>query len=388
YITKSDKTTGNDPVAWTMSSYATWQTVNFIHDLPKPENVTAVQNTYIKGQFMNLKTATANDNTSLVNGYPSIIDVPSFIDFMIMNEFASNVDGYQNSTYFHKDRNGKLRAGPIWDFNLTYGNDLFIYGFDRSHTDLWQFDNDDNDGAKFWKDLFDEPTYKCYLSKRWAEMTAAGKPLNFSYISTFIDNTVSYISAAAVRENEKWGTVPNQAADIADMKAWIAQRISWINSQLPAYTACNNVAIPALVITRINYNPSTNSTFTVSNDQEFIEIKNAGTTTVNLTGIYFRGTGLVYQFPANQTLAAGASVMLASNTAVFQSKYGFAASGQFTRNLSNSNQDLVLADGFGNMIDHVHYYDSAPWPNADGNGYFCKGAATGSYYDSYPFVFI
>ena len=64
----------------------------------------------------------------LEDGYPSVIDVPSFIDFMILNEFAANVDGYQFSTFFHKDRNGKLRAGPIWDFNLTYGNDLFYVG--------------------------------------------------------------------------------------------------------------------------------------------------------------------------------------------------------------------------------------------------------------------
>ena len=51
YITKADKTTGGDPVAWTMPSYAI--TTNFIHDLPKPIYVTAAQNTYIKGQFDN-----------------------------------------------------------------------------------------------------------------------------------------------------------------------------------------------------------------------------------------------------------------------------------------------------------------------------------------------
>ncbi len=377
YITKSDKTTGGDPVAWTMSSYASWQTVDFIHELPKPENVSSTQNTYIKGQFMSLKTTAANGNTSFSNGYPSLIDVPSFVDFMVMNEFASNVDGYQLSTFYHKDRNGKLRAGPIWDFNLTYGNDLFMYGYDRSHTDLWQFDNDDNDGAKFWKDLFDEPSFKCYFSKRWAEMTAAGKPLNLESIDAFIDNTVAYISAAALRENEKWGTVPDQATEIAFIKEWIAQRIEWINSQLPAYTACSNVAVPPLVITKINYNPATNSTFPVSNDQEFIEIKNTGTTAADLTGIYFRGTGFVYQFPPGQTLAPGASVTLASKASVFQSRYGFAASGEFTRNLSNSNQDLILADGFGNVIDHIHYYDSTPWPNADGSGYFLQLIDTG-----------
>ena len=30
--------------------------------------------------------------------------------------------------FFHCDRGGKLRAGPVWDFNLTFGNDLFFNG--------------------------------------------------------------------------------------------------------------------------------------------------------------------------------------------------------------------------------------------------------------------
>ena len=47
-------------------------------------------------------------------------------------------------------------------------------------------------------------------------------------------------------------------------------------------------------------------------------------------------------------------------------------SGQFTRNLSNKGEKLVLADGFGNVIDSVSYSDQPPWPNADGNGYYLE----------------
>ncbi|OYU81027.1 MAG: secretion system protein Por [Flavobacterium sp. BFFFF1] len=369
YITKCDKTTGGDPVAWTMPNYNGWGT-DFIHELPKPEDVTTQQNNYIFNYFNNFQNSVTN--TAVTTGYPSMIDIPSFIDFILSNELGSNADGYQLSTYFHKDRNGKLRAGPIWDFNLTYGNDLFIYGFDRSHFDVWQFSDGGNDGAKFWTDLFNDPTFKCYLSKRWHEVTQPGQPMNLTTINNFIDNTLSYISAAAVRENNQWGTIPDLDTEILTMKFWINQRVTWMTNHIGSYSDCSNVAVPALVINKINYNPNTNGTFTNSNDQEFIEIKNAGTTTVNLNGIYFKGTGFVYQFPANQTLSANASVYIASKSAVFTSRYGFAPYGEFTRNLSNNNQDLVLADAFGNVIDQVHYYDSAPWPNADGNGSFLQ----------------
>jgi len=120
------------------------------------------------------------------------------------------------------------------------------------------------------------------------------------------------------------------------------------------------------------YHPVTTTQFPDEDDLEFVEIRNAGSTAANLSGIYFRGTGFVYQFPANATLGAGLSVIIASNATVFQSRYGFAPFGEFTRQLSNSSEELVLSDAFGNLVDYVHYSDASPWPNADGNGAYLK----------------
>lgn len=373
YITKTDKTTGGDPVAWNMSSYAGG--ADFVHELPKPISVTQEQNTYIYNEFLKLESKASNPD--LITGYPSVIDVPSFVDFMLVNELAANVDGYQYSTYFHKDRNGKLRAGPVWDFNLTYGNDLFQYGFDRSKTYLWQFHNGDNEGPKFWTDLFNNLTYKCYLSKRWNELIQTGMPFNYFSLNQFIDETVNLISEAKVRENQKWGTIPDQATEISNLKTFLSTRISWMTGNLGSFSGCNSVIIPALVINKINYNPATSAGFPVSNDLEFIEIVNTGTTTINMTGIYLKELGLSYQFPVNSSVLAGASVFIASNPASFQSKYGLAAFGQFTRNLSNSSQKIVLADGLGNTIDTVQYFDASPWPTAaDGGGSFLQLIST------------
>ena len=367
YITKSDKTTGGDPVAWTMDSYAGW--TDFIHELPKPEDVTAEQNNYIHSQFTTLETLTGADNDNAGTGYPSVIDVPTFIDFMVMNEFSANVDAYQISTFFHKDRGGKLRAGPVWDFNLSLGHDEFG---DRSVTDQWQFDNNDNTGAKFWKDLFDNDTYKCYFAKRWNEVTAAGQPMNYNSITAFIDETVELIEEAAGREQTRWGTVPDLDAEIDAVKDFIQDRQAWITANIGSFATCSNVTVPQLVISKINYHPGESDEFPESDDQEFIEITNTGTTTVNLTGIYLSELGISYQFPVDATVAAGGKIYLASNTEVFEAKYGVTAFGQFVRNMSNSNQNLVLSDAYGNRIDAVHYSDSAPWPNADGNGQYLK----------------
>jgi len=368
YVTKADKETGGDPVAWGMQSYSGW--TNYIHHDPNPAEITSQQNNYIKNQFTSLQNAATAQNAQITNGYPSIIDVPSFIDFMLISELTSNADSYQYSTYFHKDRNGKLRAGPIWDFDLTFGNDLFHWGLNRSHTNVWQFNNGDNTGSRFWKDLFNDPTFKCYLTKRWKELNAASGPLNYFVIADRMDQLSKLVSEAMVRENRTWGTIPNQSGEVAKMKEWLQARINWLNTNLGSYSSCSNPVVPPLVISKINYNPLPVGAIK-SDDLEFIEITNKGTLPVNLTGLYFSQLGFTYQFPANSTIGAGKKLILAGDESSFKKMYGTAAFGRFTRDLSNKSEKLVLADAFGNVIDSVRYMDDQPWPvEADSGGYF------------------
>ncbi len=367
YITKADKTTGGDPVAWTMYSWVATP-VTYIHVLPKPENVQSQQNNYIRSQFERLEATAFNSDASIDFGFPSVIDIPSFIDNIIINELGSNADAYTYSAFFHKDRDAKLRAGPIWDMDLTFGNDLFFWGYDRSHPDVWQFSTGDNDGSRFWKDLFQNATFRCYLAKRWNELTRPGQPLNQLSIEAFIDKTVSLIRDAARRDYTAWGTTADFQQQISNIKTFIATRISWLTSNLGSFTDCSNVPVPPLVITKINYHPAASAEFPEPKDLEFIEITNNGDQIVNLTGIYFSGTGFVYQFPVNSIMNPRSSIILASNIAAFRAKYNLAPFARFSRQLSDKSESLILVDAFGNVIDNVTYNDTIPWPDADGNG--------------------
>jgi hypothetical protein len=365
YIIQTDRTGGdNPPEAWNNNG------AGYIHEKPNSDDITSAQSSYIESVFRDLDDNATN--SIITSGYPSIIDVPSFVDYMLVAEFASNVDAYALSTFYHKDRSGKLRAGPVWDYNLTYGNDLFQWGYDRSFTDVWQF-NYSNIGANFWGDLFADPTFKCYLSKRFNEVTNTGEPLNYDYISSLIDSTAALISEALVRENERWNTIENFSEEIINMKSWIQERITWMRDNLGEFSNCNSVQTPSLVITKIHYNPQETVTFPESDDLEFIEIKNTGSTIVTLTGIYLIKLGVSYQFPQNATISAGESIYLAGDATTFQNKYGITPFDTFARDLSNKSQNLVLADAFGNLIDEVEYLDSAPWPEtADGDGFYLQ----------------
>jgi hypothetical protein len=376
YITKADKVSGNEPVAFVMYTwYGSY--VQYIHEWPKPENATTWQTNFIRGQFEKLESTARDDNSSFRTGYPSVIDVPSFIDYIIITELGSNPDAGTYSTYFHKDRNGKLRAGPVWDCDLTYGNDLKFWGYDRSKPTGWRMQDAENDGSTFWQDLFYNSEFQCYFTKRWNEIIQPGQPLNYDNIKALIDQTVGTVSEAVARDRTRWNIYKSYQIEIENIKLFFVERMTWIGRQLGSYSACSNVFVPPLVITRIMYNPQACDGYPDNEDLEFIEIKNNGSQAVDLTGIYFRGTGLVYQFPEGSSLEPQASLFLASNAEAFRSVYGFTPFGQYTRHLSNNNQKIVLADGFGNIIDVVHYDNEPPWPDADSTGYHLKLISAG-----------
>lgn len=368
YITKADKA-GDDPVAWQMQesgSSGWWPSyVSFIHHYPKPEEVTYAQNHYIHQVFLDLEEVAGQHNTDIANGIPSLIDIPSFVDFMMIAEYTSNVDVYQLSTFFHKDRNGKLCAGPVWDYNLAFGYDEFGY---RSRYDVWQFDNQDNNGPRFWKDLFDTDEFRCRLSRRWNELTQPGKPLNYDVLCRRINTIDGLIAEAVVRDNQRWYQMTQHNSYVEDMKEWMQMRISWLNQHYGVYSDCVDPMLPPLVISKIHYHPE--DFWGIDGDRlEFIEITNHGDDVVDLTGVYFSQLGMTYVFPAGSSIAAHDALVLCSDSLAFVDYYRMTPFGQYTRNLSNKSQDLVLANAWGEVIDEVHYYDDAPWPwEADGDG--------------------
>lgn len=372
YITKADKTNG-DPVAWTMQGYGNgwWGTsIDFIHHYPKPANITNTQSNYIHSVFTNLQTVAGSHNTSIASGIPSVIDIPTFVDFMMIAEFASNVDVYSISTFFHKDRMGKLRAGPVWDYNLAFGYDAF--GWNRSRYDVWQFNNSDNNGPKFWKDLFDTGAFRCYLARRWFELTEPGQSLNYDVVCARIDEIDALIAEAIARDNQRWNQMTQHAQYVNDMKTWLLQRVNWLNNNFGSYDGCAEIDLPPLVISKIHYHPM--DWWSIDGDHlEFIEITNNGDAEVDLTGVYFRELGITYKFPNNAHIAGHEALLLCSDSLMFSDYYGVVPFGQYTRKLSNKSENLVLADAWGNIIDMVCYSDSDPWPSeADGNGSYLQ----------------
>jgi hypothetical protein len=108
-----------------------------------------------------------------------------------------------------------------------------------------------------------------------------------------------------------------------------------------------------------------------SNDspEAWIELYNRSTNSVNLTGWQLAG-GIQYTFPAGETIAPGAYLVVASEVAYMTSLHpGLDVLGTFAGKLSKSSDWIVLNDANNNPANQVQYFDGGRWPKyADGGG--------------------
>ena len=216
--------------------------------------------------------------------------------------------------------------------------------------------------------MFNTDEFRCYLAKRWFEVTSYGNVLDYNRLCDRMDEIDSWISEAVVRDNQRWHQMNSHASELQSMKTWIQQRINWLNQNIGSYDNCDDIYLPPLVISRIHYHPADVDTIN-GNQLEFIQINNNGDDVVDLTGIYLRELGITYQFPNGSQLAARDSLVLCSDSLTYIQYYNNIPFGEYQRKLSNKSENIVIADAWGNVIDEVHYADSEPWPTEpDGNG--------------------
>ena len=90
---------------------------------PSSKSCTPEQAEYIQRDLSRFEKALYSldyDDPKL--GYRAYIDVDSFVDYMVFNEFFQNYDDTRYSTYLSREVGGKLSIGPVWDFNNALDN--------------------------------------------------------------------------------------------------------------------------------------------------------------------------------------------------------------------------------------------------------------------------
>lgn len=230
---------------------------------PQTEDLAAEQFNYIKqvdDDFRSMMNGTPEVYGDPNEGFVKHINVESFISEMIVQEAMRNIDSYAWSAYFHKDKNGLIHAGPVWDFDQSGGNSNWI---DDGLYTSWLFDHPaKGDTPNFWKKLFDDPFYKYSFKLRWNELRAD----KFSDASLFayIDSIASELAIPQTREFQKWPVLGQYVwretsgfdqrdtyqKEVDYLKEFISNRLSWIDKQF--ITLAKPLNYPSILAVQID----------------------------------------------------------------------------------------------------------------------------------------
>jgi len=216
---------------------------------PEYNNMLPQQRDYIKHYIDSFEYAlNGPDFTDTSIGYAKYIDINSFIDLYIINEFSRNTDGYRLSTYMYKDRNdngGKLTMGPFWDYNLGFGNNENCNG---SLTSGWEVDGDCpkvGDNIFWFQRLLEDNNYHEKLKSRWEYLRE--RSFHQDSIFNFIDSISLYLDDAQQRNFQQWPILGNYVwpnyyvgntyqDELNYLKTWISERLTWMDNNI----VCNN----------------------------------------------------------------------------------------------------------------------------------------------------
>ncbi|WP_170836113.1 CotH kinase family protein [Prevotella sp. ne3005] len=163
--------------------------------------------------------------TDATEGWQRYLDMDSFVDWYLINEIAKNLDGdFGAECYMNMKRDGKLRMGPLWKMERSFG-----YG--DSSTSDFVIKN-----VKWYNRLFQDPAFVAKVKERFTYFYN-----HKNDILKEIDADVSYLRNAIPENNNKWEVFSGSSADdvrkkyqkeVTTMKSWIEKRMEWLNDEI------------------------------------------------------------------------------------------------------------------------------------------------------------
>ena len=220
---------------------------------PKEREVSSRQRSWLTTHMNEVNAAISAGNginPSTGKHFTEYIDQFSWLRHHWLNTLAMNVDGFRLSGYYYKDRSdtndGKIGAGPIWDFDRTMGST------DSRDNNPSQWDGS-GDSSRTWNDsryiwwgqVLSNPDFRQAHTDLWQDLreNVFSTENIESVINDFarqIDgrdppgaNDSSLGRSPAERNFNKWGNASHRN-EVRILKQWLRTRVGWIDRQ---YTA-------------------------------------------------------------------------------------------------------------------------------------------------------
>lgn len=217
-------------------------------DLSETESIKEKQVNYISDYMKTCLSVLKKGDQKTVEQY---IDVASLVDVYIGNEIVKNVDAGWDSVYMSKDAGGKLKFGPLWDFDLTLSNVDSVLGID-SYKGFSPFTilNVNASSNPWLCYAMENEWFRKQVQERWNELQADIDDLSNTVIREAEENLNSYL-----RNFEKWDIIGTQVYTqpkyITEMTSyqehytylsdWIAKRTNWLTGKINTGDFINGV---------------------------------------------------------------------------------------------------------------------------------------------------
>ena len=206
---------------------------------PEPSQITEAQKAYIADYFEKAEAAIRSGE-----GYEEYIDVDSFIDWIILHELSYNIDScFRRSCYLVKEKGGKIKMGPIWDFDLAFGN---FSRDNKKYDDLITPGSDAEDAyikENWCTYLLKDPEFCRRLYQRWQEVRddlLETADLTLTHYSALLDGSqqenfsVWKIWDERAGYQSSWCSAANTyEKQIQYLRDFLNKRAKWMDQNLP-----------------------------------------------------------------------------------------------------------------------------------------------------------
>ena len=180
------------------------------------------------------------------NGYRDLINMQTFIDFLMITEITDNKEiETPMSTYMYKNKGGLINMGPLWDFDCGYG---YKYG---SYTHYFEPEARTTMNS-FFEKLFEDPVFLVKYKQRWNE-----KYDQIVSIPDFIDEMTNKLEKSAAQNFQTWWfktfapwtnyrpSEPNDFhASVSRLKDWYNAHVAYLNIEINKIVITSSDEIP------------------------------------------------------------------------------------------------------------------------------------------------
>ena len=202
------------PVSILSPSSQTVTVINYITNV-----VREAENVLFASNFKNPST-----------GWQKYMDINSFVDWYLINEIAKNEKGaFWSNCIMNYKRGGKLKMGPVWDFETAFGNagKTSSVGFVIKNVNWYQR-------------LFQDPAFVAKVKERFDYFYN-----NQADILNSINENAQRLKYAVQEDDSKWDTFEAYNSSnldvwvlyqghVSSMKSWLAERMNWLKVQFDA----------------------------------------------------------------------------------------------------------------------------------------------------------